>query len=94
MSTNADWIAAKKRAKFMQRVLLQDKNNFDNVMAALRDDTAPEASKMVSFVHACHEASLDTSETSWLWNYLKEYNNVSLWAATEHPGEALASSGW
>jgi hypothetical protein len=94
LSTNAEWIAAKKRAKFMQRILIQDKSNFDTVMNVLKDDTVKEPAKMVAFCHACSKASLDASETSWLWNYLKEYNNISLWAATEHPGETLASSGW
>ena len=91
-STNPEWIAAKKRAKFMQKILLQDKDNFDNVVIALREPDVQQ--RMLSFIHACSIAGLVPAETNWLWNYLKEYNMVALHAAPEHPGETLASSGW
>ena len=91
-STNAEWIAARKRAKFMQKNLLQSKTNFDNIVSALMEQD--DAVKKTAFIHACDIASLDPAETGWLWNYLKEFNLVSLWSATEHPGESLAASGW
>ena len=93
VSTNSQWKAAKKRAKFMEKVFLKNKTNFDAVL-----DCFLPTPNMDKFIHVCDGIGLDGSETNWLWTYLKNGNMMLYYSVKEHPEiddvEVMASTGW
>ena len=93
VSTNSQWKAAKKRAKFMETHLLKNHSNFDDILDCFLP--TPDLDK---FIHVCDNIGLDGSEVNWLWTYLKNGNMMLYYSVKEHPEiddvEVMASTGW
>ena len=74
----------------MDRAFLMSKlfrrENFEDVIEAINEPDKKTAQK--GFTIACEKAGLTEKQTTWLWNYLKNYNKELAW------NQSSVKNGW